>query len=235
MELMNLHAHTTFSDGKKSPKELVEYSILNKIKALAITDHFEYFLWKKDKVSNINLYFKVISHLKEKYSQLKLFAGLELNFIAFDSEEFPYEFNDQLDLLLIENITNFDYLEKLLELKKDLSCKIGLAHPTFSGFEDYKELIKILEKNNIFIELNTSCFVHGMPYDRPKLKKHPLVFEEQVDFFKLLKNSKVKLSIGADDHDPYFDYPKYLPRAYTFIKKLNLEKNLTSPTFFSKH
>ncbi len=38
---VDLHAHTTFSDGTLTPKKLVERAIKHKLKALAITDHDE--------------------------------------------------------------------------------------------------------------------------------------------------------------------------------------------------
>jgi len=37
--LIDLHCHTIFSDGSKSPDELIEYAIKNNIKAISITDH----------------------------------------------------------------------------------------------------------------------------------------------------------------------------------------------------
>ncbi|MGR5128058.1 RNase RNM [Photobacterium swingsii] len=37
--LFDLHSHTTASDGRLSPKELVERAVLNRVDALAITDH----------------------------------------------------------------------------------------------------------------------------------------------------------------------------------------------------
>ena len=38
-KVIDLHAHTTFSDGEMSPRELVEAAIKKNIKVLAITDH----------------------------------------------------------------------------------------------------------------------------------------------------------------------------------------------------
>ncbi len=37
--MIDLHAHTTASDGTLSPSELIDYGITKKLKALAITDH----------------------------------------------------------------------------------------------------------------------------------------------------------------------------------------------------
>lgn len=37
--MIDLHVHTTASDGSFSPKEIVEYALKNKLKAIAICDH----------------------------------------------------------------------------------------------------------------------------------------------------------------------------------------------------
>jgi predicted metal-dependent phosphoesterase TrpH len=37
--MIDLHAHTTFSDGSMSPVELIEYACKKQLKAIAITDH----------------------------------------------------------------------------------------------------------------------------------------------------------------------------------------------------
>ncbi len=37
--MIDLHTHTTASDGTYSPQQLIDYAIAKKLKALAITDH----------------------------------------------------------------------------------------------------------------------------------------------------------------------------------------------------
>ena len=39
MDLIDLHTHTTASDGSLSPHELVNLALKSKLKALAVTDH----------------------------------------------------------------------------------------------------------------------------------------------------------------------------------------------------
>ena len=39
MNLIDLHTHTTFSDGLYTPKQLMEYAAQKKLKAVAVTDH----------------------------------------------------------------------------------------------------------------------------------------------------------------------------------------------------
>jgi histidinol phosphatase-like PHP family hydrolase len=226
LPLISLHNHTTFSDGKNFPEQLIEQAIENKLKAVAITDHFEYFTGFFKFKSNIYLYFKIIERLKEKYSnKIKIYSGLEIDFKIFDEADFPFEYIKQIDLILCERIFSFEDLQKLVKLRKEFTFKVGLAHPSFDKFENLNKLVNILEKNKIFVELNPSCYKYFSPQDRPDLPEHPLLFETQEDFFKLIKNKNIELTIGTDSHRKN-DLMENIDNAYQFIKKLKLEENL---------
>src|SRR5438093_3337301 len=68
----NLHAHTTYSDGVKTPKELLaEYEALG-YDFLAITDH-------EDLIGSS--YWRALPRLS---TRLLLFHGVELNYRGFD-------------------------------------------------------------------------------------------------------------------------------------------------------
>lgn len=226
MRRINLHNHTTFSDGKKTPKEIIEEAIEKGLDEIGITDHYEYFLGFFRYKSNISLYFRVLNHLKEKYKdKIKVFAGLEMDVKVIDEADLPYEFFDDLDFILFERVDVIEDLKKLIALKKDIPVRVGLAHPSFDKIKDYKEFIDLLEKNNIFIELNTSCYVFGSPQDRPDLVEHPLLFEKQERFFKLIKNKKIDILIGADVHRIEDDVNQ-VDKAYEFLDKMDLKKKL---------
>ncbi len=233
MRKINLHNHTTFSDGKKTPKELVEEAINKKLDEVAISDHYESFLgiWGfKSNVllykSDIFLYFKVLNHLKEKYrDKIKIFAGLEMDLKLIDEADLPYEHFKDLDFILFERVHTFEDLEKLIKLKKEIPIRVGLAHPTFDKFKNKKKIVDVLEKNNIFVELNTSCYFYYSPQDRPDLPEHPLVFEKQEDFFKLIRNRKINISIGADVHRTDDDVNE-VDKAYKYLDKMGLNSNL---------
>src|SRR5437899_11156953 len=68
----NLHAHTTYSDGVKTPQELlVEYEALG-YDFLAITDH-------EDLIGSS--YWRALPRLR---TRLLLFHGVELNYTGFE-------------------------------------------------------------------------------------------------------------------------------------------------------
>jgi len=226
MRKINLHNHTTFSDGKKSPKELIEEAIEKGLDEIAISDHYEYFLGFLKYKSNIYLYFNVLNHMKKKYkNKIKIFSGLEIDFKTITEPDLPYEFFKDIDFILFERINNIQDLKELIELKKEIPVKIGLAHPSFKGFNDYDELIQLLEQNNIFIELNTSCYYYFSPQDKPNLPEHPLIFEKQEDFFKKLNNRNIEISIGVDVHRIEDDVND-VDKAYKFLDKMKLKSKL---------
>ena len=221
MRRINLHNHTTFSDGQKTPKELVEEAIDKGLDEIAITDHYEYFLGFANFKSNIKLYFTVLNHLKQKYKKIKILAGVEIDFRLFDPADLPIEYYKDLDFILFERVNTPTELANLIKLRKEIPFKVGLAHPSLKGFINFDKLVDDLEKNKIFVELNTACF----DFSDRDAKNKPLVFETREHFFKLLKNRKVKVSIGADVHRSW-DTVDRIDEAYDFLKKMNLEDNL---------
>ncbi|MBW2967563.1 PHP domain-containing protein [Candidatus Woesearchaeota archaeon] len=225
MHPINLHTHTTFSDGELPPKALVKTAIRHGVKTLAITDHYEYFWTLKMEPNDIRLYFCVLNHMKETFkNEINLLAGLEIDARLFQEADFPWEHSSDLDLVLFERVFTMDDLKKVIDLRPDLPKKVGLAHPTFDGFPDKAGLIRLLEKHGIFVELNTA--VHDYVWKRGEPpEKLGLFFETQEDFFSLIRQSKVEISIGSDHHrgDRRLDD---VQKAYDFVKRLNLEKNL---------
>lgn len=64
--MIDLHTHTTASDGEKSPKELIDLAIEKNIDTLAITDH--------DTVDGLQL---SLDYSKDK--NIFVIPGIELN------------------------------------------------------------------------------------------------------------------------------------------------------------
>ncbi|RLE04959.1 MAG: phosphatase [Bacteroidetes bacterium] len=72
-QTFDLHVHSTASDGIYSPQDIIEIAVSSKLAAVAITDH-----------DNIDGYFKALPSAQEK--GIQLFAGVELNTDAYDTE-----------------------------------------------------------------------------------------------------------------------------------------------------
>ncbi len=84
MCLTNLHSHTTFSDGKNTPEEMVRMAIEKNIKVLGFSDHSPvpfYSFWNM-KNELLNEYILEIKMLKEKYRDyIQIYLGMEMDYI----------------------------------------------------------------------------------------------------------------------------------------------------------
>ena len=84
------HVHSTFSDGKFSPEDMVLAAISLGMTELGFSDHSAMSMelgWSMDK-SKYNAYRSEIMRLKEKYEQkLSILCGIERDFDSDDREE----------------------------------------------------------------------------------------------------------------------------------------------------
>ena len=83
MIFSDFHIHTTFSDGKNSPEEMVKSAIKLGIKNIGFSDHSytffdeSYCMLKEDKQN----YLKTISELKSKYSkEINIYCVFDIDF-----------------------------------------------------------------------------------------------------------------------------------------------------------
>lgn len=103
----DLHIHSTFSDGKPSPREIITYSIYKDLKIISITDHNTF-------SGSVN----ASSLLKNTPQELLVIIGNEVK-------------TDKGDILLYcrEPIDTPHNLDKLIEKAHDNDCLIVPAHP----------------------------------------------------------------------------------------------------------
>lgn len=84
------HVHTTFSDGKNTPEEMVETAVKMGMAEIGFSDHsYTYFeesyCIKREKIAG---YKSEIARLKEKYKgKIKIFCGIEQDFYSTESTE----------------------------------------------------------------------------------------------------------------------------------------------------
>jgi HisJ family histidinol phosphate phosphatase len=102
---MDMHLHSTFSDGRLSPREIVETAIERGLHYIAITDH--YLNLKASKTVKIELmekYISTLKELKEEYKKdIQLNVGLEV-YTKGNYSPLPYDIMNQLDILLLESV-----------------------------------------------------------------------------------------------------------------------------------
>ena len=87
-QLCDYHVHTTFSDGKNTPEEMVLFAIEKKMSALGFSDHSytffdESYCIKRNKIAE---YRHEIARLKEKYKdKITIYCGIEQDYYSKES------------------------------------------------------------------------------------------------------------------------------------------------------
>ena len=81
--LQNLHTHSTFCDGKNTPREMVEEAIRRGFTSLGFSGHAPSQLHSGCEIKDFPGYASEIKALKEEYSdRLEIFLGLELDYYS---------------------------------------------------------------------------------------------------------------------------------------------------------
>jgi len=173
---INLHNHTTFSDGLLTVGQIVEAAISSRLTHVGIADHFEGRKLGGRGIgpSNMAEYLGEIRRWREKVrSEICVLAGVEVDFcrnrtdFALLREGRVFE---GLDFVLFEYVNeplfDGDSLNLLLEIKRFMPCPVGLAHPRIEDtFSEYlpEAAAGLAAENQIFIELcpgpRNACFV----------------------------------------------------------------------------
>ena len=80
--LVDLHSHTTFSDGRSTHQEMVDAATAAGIAVYGISDHYcfhdNFWTTKPDKLAILNAHF---AQLKEHNRHLKLLYGMEVDYV----------------------------------------------------------------------------------------------------------------------------------------------------------
>lgn len=227
--MQNLHIHTTFSDGKFSPEEVIKTAIKAKLSVIGISDHYKTKKLKNGFVcpENLSDYLHAIQELKQKYAkQIQVLTGLEVDscILRTDFSGIPFEKLNKCDYVLMEYIEENETmgmgLDEFLKIRPMFTCKVGFAHcdvEKFFGKQKYDALLTILEENKIFMELCPS-----KRNSRWGTTPYYLFAEE---FFDRMKSRPIFLSIGTDMHDDLSDVGQ-VTHAVDFIRLSGLQKNL---------
>ncbi len=223
---MNLHNHSTFSDGIFAPEAIVRKAIAYGLNYVGITDH--YLTRKVRSMDNYALerYIEAVGELKNQYSRdIRVLAGVEVDSSRdrtnFDSVR--YDLLNSLDYVLFEYV-NDDlwegmHLWELFDIVKKIEVPCGLAHNDISrNFReiDYDALLNVLEDSRIFVELSSSP--RNSKFGRP-------YYRFAVDFFGRLSGTEVQVSIGTDTHTNLEEVGE-INDAVAFVEEMRLEENL---------
>lgn len=129
MKKIDLHIHTTYSDGMLTPCEIVDTALKCNLDVIALTDH--------DNVLSYNI---ALDYVKEKNLNLEILPGVEINTIHKGYEVhilgyFMDKTNDDfIEMLEFQQKARVEQTHKIIEL---LSKKEGIK----IKFEDIQKLV----------------------------------------------------------------------------------------------
>lgn len=148
---MDLHVHTTYSDGSCEPKTVIDKAIALGIKDLGIADHYgDLERYSIVSVAKLEEYITELTGLKQLYREkINVWIGLETSIL----NGLPFPQLNTLDYVLFEDIEMNPRLSHFIsQVKPNLEIPVVMAHPQIILLEKSAD---VLEKEKIFIELNT--------------------------------------------------------------------------------
>ncbi len=226
---MNLHIHSTFSDGKDSIRTIVQSALKLDLDYIAITDHFTD-SWKdwvtnlKD-VDSISEYLGEITacqnHIREYGNNLRVFKGLEVDLgssVRFIKKNIHASKFDLILFEYLQDLNTIAFMKNIIDFWKRTVRNIGelpiigLAHfdPSYFIYGNLDILISFLKNYSIYFEFNPS---------------YPTYYSRQNEiFFEKLRDSNIPVAIGCDSHS--VSSLNNIEEPLEMIKYYNLERNL---------
>jgi DNA polymerase (family 10) len=188
------HIHSTWSDGKSSIEEIVNFAISQDLEEIAITDHSQSLKIAKGlSINDLLKRNKEIDILRVKYPMIKILKGSEVDIKSDGSLDYPDEILDQLDFVIasIHTNTQKDVTEtyvKAIQTGKvhTIGHIIGrIINEREGHLVDVETVLQACKQNNVAIELN--CQPNRLDANEMILKR--------------CKSLGVKISLGSDAHE----------------------------------
>ena len=192
----DLHAHSTWSDGKSSIEEMAREYKKAGLKYVAMCDHSSVMgitggLESKD----ISKQWKEIDRINKKMSGFKILKGSEVDILKDGSLDFEDEVLKKLDIVVIAahmytRLSKSQQMKRLIAAIENPYSKI-LAHPSARMINrrgpmeiDMVKIIDACKENNVVIEINSN----------------PLRLDLNDKYVKIAKDKGVKIAINSDGH-----------------------------------
>lgn len=231
MRKHDLHTHTSYSDGRLSPEELIQLAKEKKLEILGICDHaFSKKLLDSYQITTrLENYLRHLKILQKSLSGLVLRIGIEIDVsknYGVDPALLPLDILNQFDFVLFEYVnTESEYWGKVgrrshmevISIRNQLKIPVGLAHNDIQQNYQGKEakISKILAQNEIFIELQQS--------ERSRNTRDGLnyFYHFSQKLIHELVDNGVKVVCGTDSHTG--EFLGELDDVYQFISQNNLQ------------
>ncbi len=175
MSYIDLHTHTTASDGTISPEELIEYAIKKNLAAIAITDHdtIDGIEPARNHLGDSNA-IEIISGIE--FSTSSLYLKNDIHILGLYIDEKNSDFIHSLKSIVdSRNIRNEKMLEKLKELGIKLSIE-DVIKTSSGGIITRAHFSKAMVEKGYVINNNeafTKYIGNGCPAFVPRYKLPP--------------------------------------------------------------
>ena len=203
----DVHMHTDFSDGVNTLKEMIEACIEKGYEYVGISDHAPSVQSRgyDDVKKLIDSERKKFDKLNEKYTEIEVLYGYEVNILADANLGLPDEFLKKLDYVIVGIHTSFNQDREQLMRRMMVAIENPLvdiiAHPTGrllnerDGLDlDWMTLFDEIKKHNKILEINAQPNRLDLPYD----------------LIREARNRGIKLIISSDAHSTeMLDYMKH--------------------------
>ena len=233
--MIDIHNHTTFSDGRDSADEVVRSAAISGLQVIGISDHFDPYVSRQDvclQPNEIDAYVKELEELKDKY-QIKLLSGLEIGLqsmgIVWPGVEFDYyiysvhtvpglpelkDLEDPWEIYLDEVIMAVELIDRpgFLGHLDFLRRHIPGATPPSPGAQMDMLLRKLVE-NDIGLEMNTSGWLYNLGDSTPQR----WVIERYIELGGHL------ITLGSDSHRAV-NVGSYISKAIGVLEELAVKQ-----------
>lgn len=214
----DFHMHTTWSDGAHSIEEMVEVCREKGYSHIVITDHSNYLkvangLSKERLLQQI----EAIHVMNEKYNDIEIFAGTEMDILPDGSLDFDDELLEQLDFVIASIHSSFSQSQDKIMARLRTAIENPhvhmIAHPTGriigsrTGYDpDVPTLIEWASEFGKILELNAN----------------PHRLDLETVYLKMAQEKGVPIAINTDAH--HIDHLRYMDVGVKYAQKAWLQK-----------
>lgn len=200
----DIHMHTTYSDGAFSIEDMVKANIEKGYEFMVITDHSQSLKVANGlSVERLLRQNEEIKALNEKYDEIDIYLGIEMDILPDGQLDYDDEVLAQLDYVIAAIHQSFNQSQEEIMQRLENACRNPyvrhIAHPTGRiigkrpGYEpDIDRLCQLAEETNTVLEINANP--KRLDLNAETVKKHP----------------NIQLTINTDAHHvSHLDFMKY--------------------------
>jgi len=251
--LSNLHSHTTYSDGLNTPLQMIEKAIELNFESIGFSEHAQCGFdidCKEIEKKDQKAYFNLLESYKEKYPEINIFKGLELDslnpthegnldysigsihFLKIKGQIIPIDFDAEKLISAIELVGGkklfvIKYYEEVLNFAKTCNFDIMGHLDIYTKFNEQIKIFNTSEKWYLDIVTNTIEELNKLDKiieinTGAIAKGYRTTPYPDLPIFKILKDLNSKIIVGSDTHSI-----NHLNCKFDYVEQLLKENNIS--------